>query len=32
MTDARYKALSIKAFSKAAKVYGTDDAGVYRMC
>ena len=32
MTDAQYKALSIREFSKAAKVYETDDAGVYRMC
>ena len=32
MTDAQYKALSIREFSKAAKVYETDYAGVYRMC
>ena len=32
MTDAQYKALSIKEFSKAVMVYETDDAGVYRMC
>ena len=32
MTDNEYKALSIREFSKAAKVYETDDAGVYRMC
>ncbi len=32
MTDKEYKALSIKEFSKAAKVYETDDAGVYKMC
>ena len=32
MTDTQYKALSIREFSKAARVYETDDAGVYRMC
>ena len=32
MTDTQYKALSIKEFSKAARVYETDEAGVYRMC
>ena len=32
MTDNEYKALSIREFSRAAKVYETDDAGVYRMC
>ena len=32
MTDTQYKELSIKEFSRAAKVYETDDAGVYRMC
>ncbi|MBR1560815.1 MAG: methyltransferase domain-containing protein [Clostridia bacterium] len=32
MTDKEYKALSIKEFSKAAKVYETDEAGVYKMC
>ena len=32
MTDADFKALSIKEFSRAAKVYETDEAGVYRMC
>ena len=32
MTEAQYKALSIKEFAKAARVYETDDAGVYRMC
>ena len=32
MTDAEYKALSVREFAKAAKVYETDDAGVYRMC
>ena len=32
MTDKEYKELSIKEFTRAAKVYETDDAGVYRMC
>ena len=32
MTQQEYKALSIREFSKAARVYETDDAGVYRMC
>ena len=32
MTDTQYKALSIREFSKAARVYETDEAGVYRMC
>ncbi len=32
MTDKEYKALSIKEFSKAAKVYETNDAGVYKIC
>ena len=32
MTDTQYKALSIKEFSKAARVYETDEAGIYRMC
>lgn len=32
MTDQEYKTLSIKEFSKAAKVYETDHAGVYKMC
>ena len=32
MTDQEYKELSIREFSKAAKVYETNDAGVYRMC
>ena len=32
MTDKEYKELSIKEFTKAARVYETDDAGVYRMC
>ena len=32
MKDVDYKALTIKEFSGAAKVYETDEAGVYRMC
>ena len=32
MTDKEYKELSVKEFSKAAKVYETDEAGVYKMC
>lgn len=32
MTNQEYKELSIREFSKAAKVYETNDAGVYRMC
>ena len=32
MNASDYKALSIKEFSRAAKVYETDEAGVYRMC
>lgn len=32
MNAADYKALTIKEFSGAAKVYDTDEAGVYRMC
>ena len=32
MTDQEYKTLSIREFAKAAKVYETDDAGVYKMC
>ena len=32
MNATDYKALSIKEFSRAAKVYETDEAGVYRMC
>ena len=32
MTSQEYKALSVKEFSKAARVYETDAAGVYRMC
>ena len=32
MTDKEYKALTVREFSKAARVYETDDAGVYKMC
>jgi ubiquinone/menaquinone biosynthesis C-methylase UbiE len=32
MTDKDYKNISIKEFSKAAKVYETDRGGVYKMC
>jgi len=32
MTSIDYKALSIKEFTRAARVYDTDEAGVYRMC
>ena len=32
MTDQEYKELSVKEFSKAAEVYETDRAGVYKMC
>ena len=32
MTDKEYKALSRREFARAAKVYETDDAGVYKMC
>ncbi len=32
MTDKEYKKLSIAEFSKAADVYETDQAGVYKMC
>ena len=32
MTNEQYKELSIKEFSKAAEVYETDKAGVYKMC
>lgn len=31
-TDKDYKRLSINEFSRAAKIYETDHAGVYRMC
>ena len=32
MTDKEYKQLSIKEFTKAARVYETDKGGVYKMC
>lgn len=32
MRDSDYKDLSIKEFSKAASVYETDKAGVYKLC
>ena len=32
MNDKEYKELSIKEFTKAADVYETDKAGVYKMC
>ena len=32
MTEQEYKALSIREFAKAARVYETNEAGVYRMC
>lgn len=32
MTSQEYKALSLKEFTKAAAVYETDHAGVYKMC
>ena len=32
MTDEKYKELSLKEFTKAAEVYETDRAGVYKMC
>ena len=32
MNDIEYKALSIKEFTKAANVYETDKAGIYKMC
>ena len=32
MTDNEYKRISIEEFSKAAAVYETDQAGVYKMC
>ena len=32
MNASDYKTLSVKEFSRAAKVYETDEAGVYRMC
>ncbi len=32
MTDRNYKELSRQEFSKAAKVYETDEGGIYKMC
>ncbi len=32
MTDNEYKRLSVEEFSKAAEVYETDQAGVYKLC
>lgn len=32
MTSKEYKKLSVKEFTKAAEVYETDQAGVYKMC
>ena len=32
MTNKQYKSLSLKEFTKAAKVYETDRAGVYKIC
>ena len=32
MTDKEYKEMSLKEFSKAATVYETDRAGVYKIC
>ena len=32
MNDKRYKEISIKEFTKAASVYETNQAGVYKMC
>lgn len=32
MTESEYKDLSRRDFSKAAKVYETDDGGIYKMC
>ncbi|MCR5788417.1 MAG: class I SAM-dependent methyltransferase [Lachnospiraceae bacterium] len=32
MTDKEYKNMSVKEFSKAAKVYETDRGGIYKMC
>lgn len=32
MKDSDYKNLSIKEFSKAADVYETDQAGIYKLC
>ena len=32
MSSIEYKKVSIAEFSKAAEVYETDQAGVYKMC
>ena len=32
MTDKEYKEISLKEFTKAADIYETDQAGVYKMC
>ena len=32
MTDKEYKEMSLKEFSKAAEIYETDQAGVYKLC
>lgn len=32
MTEKEYKELSVKEFSKAARVYETDKGGIYKMC
>ena len=32
MTEKQYNSLSVKEFTKAAEVYETDHAGVYKMC
>lgn len=32
MTPEQYKQLSIREFTKAAKIYETDHAGIYEMC
>lgn len=31
-TSEKYKNLSIKEFTKAAKLYDSDNAGIYNMC
>ena len=32
MTDKEYKNMSVKEFTKAAKNYESDHAGIYKMC
>ena len=32
MTSKKYKELSVKEFTKAAEIYESDNAGVYKMC